>query len=98
MCNIAKEIKLFHEQTGMVHHDIKPDNIAVIDTKKFTVKLIDWGFSHEINNVVSDFRGPGIYRDKRLKTLSFSDPANDFYSLAFTFALSFLPLIQLIQI
>jgi calcium-dependent protein kinase len=48
---VASAIKYCHKQ-GVVHHDIKPENILVVrngDSSTITVKVIDFGFGNKLN-------------------------------------------------
>lgn len=44
----------------LVHMDLKPDNIMMVDAKKqpFRIKLIDFGFAQHISNIRSGLSVP----------------------------------------
>ena len=80
--NIAREIKIFHDKTGTVHHDIKPENIAV-DPATLNVKLIDFGLANKINSSSYINVGTPGYIDTQLtKETCRSEKINDYYSWA----------------
>uniref|UniRef100_A0A3Q2CKD0 Protein kinase domain-containing protein n=1 Tax=Cyprinodon variegatus TaxID=28743 RepID=A0A3Q2CKD0_CYPVA len=61
----------FLHSNGIVHKDIKPNNIMLVDWSSLKVKLIDMGFTEEIGSMSNFYPNPlifippeGIMRDK----------------------------------
>lgn len=52
---------LFYPRKGIVHRDLKLENVLLISNSKFEVKLIDFGFAEKINKnkLVSKAGTPG---------------------------------------
>lgn len=89
LLNIAKEISIFHKKTKMVHHDIKPENIAIDD--RFNITLLDFEFANVIGKPVVQ-RGTYGYRDANLiYETRHSNQLNDFYALGFIIYQMFYP-------
>lgn len=83
--NILKLVRILHENS-IIHGDIKPENILV--GNDFDIRLIDFGFSHKINqksnNLVYNTEGTDSYSspEKRKGNINGYDGIkNDIFSL-----------------
>lgn len=90
LLNIAKEIMIFHEKTNMVHHDIKPGNIAIFED--LNVKLLDFGAANLIDTSLTEIGGTPGYMDLELLCeTKRSEKLNDFYALGLIIYRMFYP-------
>jgi len=79
MSNIFKSYKILYE-LGIAHNDIKPENIVI--TKDGYLKLIDFGFSKEINVKCMDKRCTPQYAAPEMhQGYSYDNSLSDMYSL-----------------
>ncbi len=88
---IHKKVSEFHQQFGLVHCDLKAENIVYefngnIDNSQqtlddFTVKIIDLGAATKIGDIVPDECFDGDYAHNDLMNEKPVRPEHDFYSI-----------------
>ncbi len=79
---VLRALQHIHSQ-GIVHYDVKPSNIIVVDGKK--AKLIDFGLATTETPLSSAMRGTIGYAAPEVVRGELGDPRSDLYSLGAVF-------------
>lgn len=86
--NVVGAVNDFHKKTGMVHNDLKPENM-LIDPKTLAVTIVDFGFAAKIGVGIEKANGtpngtPNYMAPEKLsnESKSFHNIKSDYFSLA----------------
>uniref|UniRef100_A0A3Q2CZT8 Protein kinase domain-containing protein n=1 Tax=Cyprinodon variegatus TaxID=28743 RepID=A0A3Q2CZT8_CYPVA len=74
----------FLHRNGMAHRDLKPNNIMLVDRSSLKVKLIDMGFTEEIERMENIRCNPLLYMPPEEIMLIKPDSSVDMWCLALT--------------
>lgn len=60
MLGILRGLQYLHDDKNLVHRDLKPQNILIMDYDDLTkVKLIDFGLAANFDGIICDFKACG---------------------------------------